>query len=151
MRWPDDSGLDDATRTHLKKKVQERRKEESAGPAAGTPNPVAEVDAALRAGKLNDVFIAEAAEACHKDTVARALCVLAKIDEVIVRRILESGSARAVTALAWRAGLGMRIAFKLQNSIMHLSGADLLPARGGVDFPLTEDEMLWHLGYFGVN
>ena len=60
-------------------------------------------------------------------------------------------SARAVTALAWRAGLGMRIAFKLQNSIMHLKGADLLPARGGVDFPLTEDEMLWHLGYFGVN
>ena len=145
------SGLDDATRTHLKKKVQERRKKESAGPAAGMPNPVAEVDAAMRAGKLNDAFIAEAAEACQKDTVARALCVLAKIDEVIVRRILESGSARAVTALAWRAGLGMRIAFKLQSSIMHLKGPDLLPARGGVDFPLTEDEMLWQLGYFGVN
>jgi hypothetical protein len=33
---------------------------------------------------------------------------------------------------------------------MRLKGRDLLPARGGVDFPLTEDEMRWHLGYFGV-
>jgi len=27
----------------------------------------------------------------------------------------------------------------------------LLPARGGVHFPLTDEEMRWHLSYFGLD
>jgi uncharacterized protein (DUF2336 family) len=141
-------GLDDATRTHLARKLHTRRQQEAR--MAAPPNAAVEVEAARRNGMLDDSFVATAAEACQKDTVARALSVLAKIDETVVRRILDSGSAKAVTALCWRAGLNMRIAFKLQNTIMRLKGNDLLPARGGVDFPMTEDEMRWHLGYFGV-
>jgi hypothetical protein len=34
---------------------------------------------------------------------------------------------------------------------MRLKGGELLPARDGVDFPLSEDEMLWHLNYFGID
>jgi len=45
-------------------------------------------------------MVAAAAEACQKDVVAGTLSALAKVDEVLVRRILESGSAKAVTALA---------------------------------------------------
>jgi hypothetical protein len=33
---------------------------------------------------------------------------------------------------------------------MRLVAGELLPARVGVRFPLSEDEMLWHLNYFGV-
>ena len=143
-------GLDDATRTHLARKLHARRRQETRTADKQPPNAAAEVEAARRAGKLDDGFVATAAEACQKDTVTRALSVLAKVDELVARRILDSGSAKAVTALCWRAGLSMRIAFKLQNSIMRLKGHDLLPARGGVDFPLTEDEMRWHLGYFGA-
>ncbi|MGC9952828.1 MAG: DUF2336 domain-containing protein [Rhizomicrobium sp.] len=142
------NGLDDATRTHLARKLNQRRRQEAR--TAAPPQAAVEVEAARRDGKLDDSFVAAAAEACQKDTVARALSVLSKVDEAVVRRILDSGSAKAVTALCWRAGLSMRIAFKLQNTIMRLKGRDLLPARGGVDFPLTEDEMRWHLGYFGV-
>jgi uncharacterized protein (DUF2336 family) len=143
-------GLDDATRTHLERKLHARRQQEARTADKPPTNAADEVDAACRSGKLDDYFVATAVEACKKDTVARALSVLAKIDEAVVRRILESGSAKAVTALCWRAGIGMRVAFNLQNSIMRLKGPDLLPARGGVDFPLTEDEMRWHLGYFGA-
>ena len=143
-------GLDEATRTHLARKLHARRRQETRTADKPPANAAAEVEAALRAGKLDDSFVAAAAEACQKETVARALSVLAKTDETVVRRILDSGSAKAVTALCWRAGLSMRIAFKLQNSVMRLKGHDLLPARGGVGFPLTEDEMRWHLGYFGV-
>jgi uncharacterized protein (DUF2336 family) len=141
-------GLDDATRTHLARKLHTRQQQEAK--TAAPPNAAIEVEVARQGGKLDDSFVAAAAEACQKDTVARALSVLSKVDEAVVRRILDSGSAKAVTALCWRAGLSMRIAFKLQNTIMRLKGPDLLPARGGVDFPLTEDEMRWHLGYFGV-
>ncbi len=137
-------GLDDATRSELKEKLEQRRKAEA---QSDGPDPV---EAARRAGTLDEAFVTEAIEACHKETAARALSVLAKIDEAVVRRILESGSAKAATALAWRAGLSMRVAFKLQTSVMRLKGSALLPARGGLDFPLSDDEMRWHLGYFGV-
>jgi len=141
-------GLDDATRTHLARKLHTRQQQEAK--TAAPPNAAIEVEVARQGGKLDDSFVAAAAEACQKDTVARALSVLSKVDEAVVRRILDSGSAKAVTALCWRAGLSMRIAFKLQNTLMRLKGRDLLPARGGVDFPMTEDEMRWHLGYFGA-
>ena len=80
-----------------------------------------------------------------------ALSLLARVPADIVRRILQSGAAKAVTALVWRAGLNMRAAFKIQTFIMHLPAGELLPARGGVDFPMSEDEMRWHLGYFEVD
>jgi uncharacterized protein (DUF2336 family) len=137
------SGLDDSTRQHLKSKLEERRRTEADADAAV-------VDAARRAGTLNEAFVAEAVEKCHKDTVVRALAVLAKTDETTVRRILDSGSAKGAIALVWRAGLSMRVAFKMQTQVMRLAGNDLVPARRGTDFPLTEDELRWHLGYFGI-
>ena len=63
---------------------------------------------------------------------------------------MPSRSAKPVTALVWHAGLSMRVAFKIQSFVMKLSAGELLPARAGVHFPMTEDEMRWHLGYFDV-
>jgi len=137
------SGLDEATRNHLKSKLEDRRSTEAAAEAAV-------VEAARQAGTLNEAFVAEAVEECRKETVVRALSVLAKTDEATVRRVIESRSAKGAIALVWRAGLSMRVAFKLQTQVMRLAGNDLVPARRGIDFPLTEDEMRWHLGYFGI-
>ncbi len=137
------SGLDESTRKHLKSKLEDRRSTEAAAEAAV-------VEAARRAGTLNEAFVAEAVEECRKETVMRALSVLAKTDEATVRRILDSRSAKGAVALVWRAGLSMRVAFKLQTQVMRLAGDDLVPARRGIDFPLTEEEMRWHLGYFGI-
>ncbi len=33
---------------------------------------------------------------------------------------------------------------------MKLPGHELLPARGGVNFPLSKEEMRWHLSYFDI-
>ncbi|GAA0586717.1 DUF2336 domain-containing protein [Rhizomicrobium electricum] len=138
------SGLDEATRTHLKSKLEERRSTEAAAEAAV-------IEAARKAGTLNEAFVAEAVEECRKETVVKALSVLAKTDELTVRRVLDSRSAKGAIALVWHAGLSMRVAFKLQTQVMRLSGKDLVPARHGIDFPLDEDEMRWHLGYFGIS
>jgi len=139
-------GLDTETRNDLKRKfVQRRKREVPQAPPAAT-----DADAAFKAGRLDDEFVAEAVEECHKETVVRALTLLAKTHESVVRKVLESGSAKAATALAWKAGLSMRVAFKIQTSVMHLKGRDLLLARGGTDFPMSDDEMRWHLNYFGV-
>jgi uncharacterized protein (DUF2336 family) len=135
--------LDGKTRKQLERSYEDHRQSEAAAEAAA-------VDAAAADGTLDESFVAAAVESCRKETVVRALSVLAKTGEAQVRRILEAQSAKAATSLAWRAGLSMRVAFKLQTQVMHLMGDELLPARGGVDYPLTEDEMRWHLEYFGV-
>jgi hypothetical protein len=43
----------------------------------------------------------------------------------------------------------MRIGFKIQSMLLKLPADELLPARAGVAFPLSEEEMRWHLSYFG--
>jgi hypothetical protein len=44
----------------------------------------------------------------------------------------------------------MRVAFKIQVLVVKLKSGELLSAREGVAYPLSEDEMRWHLSYFGV-
>jgi uncharacterized protein (DUF2336 family) len=141
------NGLDDKTRQHLTKRMRERLDDEAVDPDV-VKSP--DVKALFKAGKLNDGFVESAAELGRRETLVTALSLLAKVPEDAVRRILQSGSAQPVTALVWRAKLSMRVAFKIQSFVMHLAAGELLPARDGVHFPLTEDQMRWHLNYFGV-
>lgn len=137
------SGLDDSTRSHLKKKLEERRKAEDKADRA-------EFEAAKRQGRLDEAFVSGAVDNCRKNTVVRALSALSKVDEETVRRVLDSNSPKAAIALVWKAGLTMRVALKLQSQVMRLKGPSLVPARRGTDFPLTEEEMRWYLQYFGI-
>ncbi len=137
------SGLDEATLQHVKRKFEERKNAEAKADAA--------MIAALRTGAQTEAFVASAVESCRKDTVVKALAILAKTDDDTVRRILDSKSAKSAIALVWRAGLSMRVAFQLQVQVMRLAGNALVPARRGIDFPLSEDEMRWHLAYFHID
>lgn len=112
---------------------------------------VSDMESLFQAGRLDDAFVESAAEAGRREPVITALSLLARVPADTVRRILQSGAAKAVTALVWRAGLNMRAAFKIQTFIMHLQAGELLPARSGIHFPMSEDEMRWHLGYFEVD
>jgi uncharacterized protein (DUF2336 family) len=142
-------GLDDSTKQHLNRRLRARSEDADVRPPAGNA-AAEEVEAAARAGRLDDSFIESAAEGGRREAVLLALSRLARLPESLIRRILMTRSAKPVTALVWRAGLSMRSAFKIQRFIMKLPADELLPARNGTLFPLTEDEMRWHLGYFGV-
>ena len=142
------SGLDDKTRQHLKQKMRERLDEENLDPELSQKG--GDVRSLFKSGKLDDGFLESAAESGRRETLVAALSLLTKSPEDVVRRIIQSGSAKAVTALVWRAKLSMRVAFKIQTFVMRLKASELLPARDGVHFPLTEDEMRWHLNYFDV-
>jgi uncharacterized protein (DUF2336 family) len=144
------SGLDKETKSLLAKRVRARLDE----PVDEEHDPVAQAqsDAALlhKEGKLDDIAVEKAAEAGKREFVIAALALLARAPMETVRRIIQSGTAKPAVALVWRAKLSMRVAFKVQSLVMRLKGGELLPARDGVDFPLSEDEMLWHLNYFGI-
>ena len=127
------------------------RGEASAEPDADVETSEGDEVAALhREGKLDESYVARAAEAGRREAVIAALSLRANVSRDIVARIFQSRSAKPVVSLVWRAGLGMRAAFKIQNFILRLPARELLPARDGVRFPLSEEEMRWHLGYFEV-
>ena len=140
------NGLDDSTHHTLKLKMQERLDADGNFGSA-----VSVVAARHRAGTLDDRFVISAVQDGQRDIVLQALSLLAAVPNDVVDKILESRLAKPVTALVWRAGLSMRVAFKIQTLLLHLPSAQLLPARGGVYFPLTDDEMRWHLSYFGLD
>ncbi len=142
-------GLDEETKVHLNRQLRARYDEQDHAPSRDT-SAADEVEAAAKAGRLDDAFIESAAEEGKREAVVLALARLAKLQDSVVRRMLMTRSAKPITALVWRAGLSMRSAFKIQRFVMKLPADELLPARNGTFFPLAEEEMRWHLNYFGV-
>ena len=141
--------LDEETKIHLNCQLRARYDEQDNVSLRDT-SAAGDVEAAAKAGRLNDTFVESAAEDGKREAVVLALTKLAKLPDGIVRRMLMTRSAKPITALVWRAGLGMRCAFKIQRFLMKLPADELLPARNGTFFPLSEDEMRWHLSYFGA-
>jgi uncharacterized protein (DUF2336 family) len=144
-------GLDTDVDRQLKKALRLRLQEEGKHDPEPVQAAAREVEQARDAGRLDESFVEQAANLGQRETVVLALSALARVPDATVRKIFASRSAKPVVALVWRAGLSMRLAFKIQSFVMKLAAGELLPARGGVHFPMTEDEMRWHLGYFGVS
>lgn len=140
--------LDEETRTHLKRSLRARL-EKDAAEAPADDKIHAEVMKAKDAGKLDEHFVETAAEAGNRDLVLESFAVLVGVPRQTIEKIFASRSAKAITALVWHAGLSMHVAFRIQTLIGKLHADELLPGRAGVAFPLSEDEMRWHLSYFG--
>jgi len=142
-------GLDEETKSHLNRQLRARFDEADIG-TARNDSASEEVEAAAKAGRLDDAFIEGAAASGKREAIVLALAKLARVPDGVVRRMLMTRSAKPVNALVWRAQLSMRTAFNIQRFVMKLPADELLPARNGEFFPLTEEEMRWHLGYFGA-
>jgi uncharacterized protein (DUF2336 family) len=142
--------LTDATRQYLNRKLR-LRLEEKTSTAERQAAAAENVAKAKATGHLNADFVEDAALNGQRETVILALAELGRVPVANVRRILASGRAKPLVALAWYAGLSMRIAFKLQTFVMKLPANELLPARGGLEFPLTPEEMGWQLSCFDIS
>ncbi|RMF07919.1 MAG: DUF2336 domain-containing protein [Alphaproteobacteria bacterium] len=92
-------------------------------------------------GLLDDGFVMEAVEKGQRDVVMHVLSVLTGIDFDDVRDIVQRKNARRITALAWRAGLSMRTAFRIQKDVAKIPPKELINARNGFDYPLSEGQM----------
>ena len=99
-------------------------------------------------GMLDDAFVADAIDNNRRELLIQCLAIMAEIPVKSVRDILASKSGRAVTALAWSAGLSMRTAFRMQTELALVSPSQLVPAKDGVDHPMEESELVWQLSYF---
>jgi uncharacterized protein (DUF2336 family) len=142
--------IDAETRNHLNHQLRHRIEAGDDAQRNEEEHAASEVETARRKGKLDDGFVDAAAEAGKREVVMLALAALASVQPETVRKILQFKSAKPITALVWKAKLSMRVAFRIQRFVMKLPASELLPARDGVRFPLSDDEMRWHLSYFDV-
>ena len=144
--------LDDETRRQIGLRVRERLREEApSSQEAGLRESIwADVSTAASAGKLDDDYVLGAIKAKDALRAILALVALARAPEATIERVLKSGSAPMITALAWHAGLQMRTAFAIQKNVAKLAPSDLLPARNGVDYPLSAEQMTSQLELMGI-
>ena len=140
--------LSDATRIHLNRELRARLAEPV--PETGTVSPADTVAVAKKEGRLDGAFVEQAAQAGQREIVVLALAQLANVTEQTVKKILTAGGPKPIVALVWHTHLSMRVAFKIQTFIMKLPSRDVLPARGGIGFPLSKEEMRWHLNFFNI-
>lgn len=97
---------------------------------------------------LDDESINAALDRGDRDFVSQALTLMANRPATVVQKVLASKNAKAVTALAWAAGLSMRTAIQIQLRVAKIPPSTVMNAKDGVDFPLTPDELQWHVDLF---
>lgn len=99
-------------------------------------------------GELNEDALDEALSLGNNEFLTLALAYKAGVVRTVVGRIVAAHSAKGMTALAWKAGLTMRFAIKLQSRLAGVAPSEVLAAKYGTDYPLTPDEMNWLLSFF---
>jgi uncharacterized protein (DUF2336 family) len=117
--------------------TEERRRTEAASDPAGDDDRVADApvgEAAIQAAIQAEQFAA----------VRAALSRDSGLPAPVVRKILASASAKAITALAWKANYSMPLAAALQAGPGGIAADEVLqPKNGG--YPLSDSDMEWQL------
>lgn len=133
----------------LRKTVRERIERGDMVEEAETYVPaLARAKEDMAAGSLNEDRLAEALAGDEISYFRYGLMELSGLPHDTVSKMLNTGSSKAITALAWKSGLSMHFAEKIQSQIGKLPPKQVLRARHDGGFPLGEDDMDWYLESF---
>jgi len=80
--------------------------------------------------------------------VRGSLALRAGMPEKTIDKIIKSASPKAITTIAWKAGLSMRFATQLQLRMAGIAPQQAINAAGGSGYPLSDEEMDWQLEFF---
>ena len=143
--------LDAETGRELKGRVRARIEhdegpEEDVSDRPGLTNT--SVRKAYGEGRLNDAFIEMVASSGQADLVIEALHLLTEFPIPLVKRVMETRSGKAVLSLVWKSGLNMRTALTIQRRVARIPQSSLVLPQDGTNYPLTPEEMTWHLEFF---
>ncbi|MBC8157701.1 MAG: DUF2336 domain-containing protein [Alphaproteobacteria bacterium] len=96
-------------------------------------------------GKLTEDAIVRAMEAGDSAFVRYALVELSGLSFNVVSRLLNTGSGKAVTALVWKAGLGMPTAFMVQQRISRVQLKKQMRPDAKGNYPISEKDLSWYI------
>ena len=140
------SDLDEETVRHVAGAVKRRIEEESKSDVSDLSRSRAEQMHAE--GMLTDDLISAEIDKKNHEFIISAIALMAGTDLNRVRTIMQSRSGKSVTSLAFCAGLTMPTAMQLQNKVAKIPAHARVTAKKGGDYPLSEDEMSWHVEFF---
>lgn len=101
-------------------------------------------------GELSEDALSDALAMGDRDFVYEGLARMVKTDLATVKKIFDMKAPKPIIALGWRAGVSMRFALQLQKELGRVPPKELIYPRGGTDYPLTKDEMIWQLEFLGL-
>ena len=102
----------------------------------------------FKQGKLTEDVVKKAIDVNDSHFTRYAISHMSGLPSEVVRKMLGSGSGKAVTSLCWKAGMTMRTAVQLQRKVAKVRPNSLLQARGGNEYPLTDDDMEWQIEFY---
>ena len=130
------------------------KKQGGKGTAADTPSEAQDAERTEKArrmrdaGELTEKALTDSLKEGDHHFVATALSVLSEVSLKIVRGMVKTKNAWAMTALIRKAGLGMEFAVKCQKDMAAIPEAEIIhPAEDG-DFPMSGEEEEATLGSF---
>lgn len=101
-----------------------------------------------KAGKLDEYAFLDAIDEEDTGFLDRGFALLSKLPSDQVTKMFESGSAKGLCALTWKAGLGADIAVSLQRRIGKIPAKSMIQANPDGSFHMTEEELEWYVDYF---
>lgn len=113
-------------------------------------NPIAYAAKLFSAGKINEDIISDALSFGQVQFCIESIAKLGQLNPLIVKKIIDSGSARSIVSLSWYVNLSMRFALLLQKKVGKVKKSQIINARQGLYYPLTDTEMMWQLEFFGI-
>ena len=143
------SDLDPALADELRRRLGEI--------GTGVPNAAksdSEIEAAWRracvlrdTGQLKDATFIDVARRGDAGLLGAMLALKASVAAEVVERAIALRSPKGLIALAWRAGLSMQVAQALQIVLGRLPPEQIIAARLGGVFPMSQQEMRWQLEF----
>jgi uncharacterized protein (DUF2336 family) len=101
-------------------------------------------------GELDDEVLGDALAMRDYDFVSTGLACLSGAPQDDIDKIMDMKAPKAVVAICWKAGLSMRMAFRIQQEMARISHKELVYPRDGTDYPLETDELNWQLEFLGL-
>ena len=111
-------------------------------------SPSEKVKILAASGHLNDESVRDALALREYEFVYAALALNAKIPVATAKKMIQTGSAKAVTAVTWKAGMTMRTALEIQKTIAKIPPRELLYPKNGEEYPLSEKDLKWQVDFF---
>ncbi|MEM6902918.1 MAG: DUF2336 domain-containing protein [Pseudomonadota bacterium] len=111
---------------------------------------VAEAEKLDERGTLTDQWLLQQLDPDDWTMLIGALAYRGQVHPLVVKRVLQSDSAKAITALAWRADFQMATAEAICGRVLGIDPKRRLAPSPGGGYPLKPEEMIWYLEFFGI-
>lgn len=124
--------------------------EEEVVEKAADETPAQRVNKLVRAGTLNETALSDALAMRDREFAVLALAAMTGSTASDIQKVFQMRAAKPVCAMAWKAGLSMRMALRLQQEMAQIPLKELLYPKGGTDYPMTRDEIQWQLDFLDL-